>query len=235
MTDRFAQVALPLPLASPYTYRIPETLGDRVLPGARVVVPVRRRELIGIVVDAEAPPPEAAARDVLAAPDEDTAIPAGLLATARWIAGYYGAPLGLTLKCMLPGGMWGESQVVASLVRRRAVHRRGGGGGGGVAGVARRAATVAAAARALKRPVWDALDRLARVGAVTLRVEPPDTEAAALTERVAALAGDPPTLLERDALFGGARSSAGCTRRSRSWAAARRSVTSSASSASRRR
>ena len=33
MTERFAQVALPLPLASSYTYRIPETLGDRVGPG----------------------------------------------------------------------------------------------------------------------------------------------------------------------------------------------------------
>ena len=39
MTERFATVALPLPLASSYTYRIPETLGDRVVPGARVVVP----------------------------------------------------------------------------------------------------------------------------------------------------------------------------------------------------
>jgi len=39
MTERFATVALPLPLASSYTYRIPETLGDRVAPGARVVVP----------------------------------------------------------------------------------------------------------------------------------------------------------------------------------------------------
>ena len=43
MSERFAQVALPLPLASSYTYRIPETLGDRVVAGARVVVPVRRR------------------------------------------------------------------------------------------------------------------------------------------------------------------------------------------------
>ena len=34
MTDRFALVALPLPLATPYTYRIPETQGDRVVPGA---------------------------------------------------------------------------------------------------------------------------------------------------------------------------------------------------------
>ena len=57
MTDRFALVALPLPLATPYTYRIPETLGDRVVPGARVVVPVRRRELIGVVVGWRASPP----------------------------------------------------------------------------------------------------------------------------------------------------------------------------------
>jgi primosomal protein N' (replication factor Y) len=201
MTDRFAQVALPLPLASSYSYRIPETLGDRVVPGARVVVPVRRRELIGIVVDAEAAPPSAAARDVLAAPDEETAIPPGLLETARWISGYYGAPLGLTLRAMLPNGMWGESEVVASLARGAKLP-------GGLAGEIAEwlgrhggGAPVSAVARALKRPVWDALDRLARVGAVSLRVEPPDTGAGALTDRVATLAGDPPTLMERDTLF----------------------------------
>lgn len=201
MTDRFAQVALPLPLASSYTYRIPETLGDRVVLGARVVVPVRRRELIGIVVGVEAPPPAAVPRDVLAAPDAEAAIPAGLLETARWISGYYGAPLGLTLKSMLPGGMWGESRIVASLVR--GARLPGGVAGEVAAWLERRGgeAAVAAAARALKRPVWDVLDRLARVGAVTFRVEPPDTEAAALAERVATLASDPPTLLEREALF----------------------------------
>ena len=30
MTRQYALVALPLPLATPYTYRIPEALGDRV-------------------------------------------------------------------------------------------------------------------------------------------------------------------------------------------------------------
>jgi primosomal protein N' (replication factor Y) len=201
MSDRFVQVALPLPLASSYTYRIPETLGDRVVPGARVVVPVRKRELIGIAVATEVAGPTAAARDVLAAPDGETAVPAALLETARWVAGYYGAPLGLTLRCMLPSGMWGESQVVARLVRGA---RHPGGLAGEVAGWLERRggeAAVSTAARALKRPVWDVLDRLARVGVVTLRVEPPDTQGAALTERVAVLAGDPPTLLERDTLF----------------------------------
>lgn len=33
MTPGFAQVALPLPLPEPYTYRIPDALVDRVLPG----------------------------------------------------------------------------------------------------------------------------------------------------------------------------------------------------------
>jgi primosomal protein N' (replication factor Y) len=201
MTARFAQVALPLPLASSYTYRIPETLGDRIIPGARVVVPVRRKEIIGVVVSGDAAAPSAAPRDILAAPDPEPAVPPGLLATAEWIAGYYGAPLGLTLKCMLPAGMWGASKVIAVVTPgARSI--------GGVAGellewLERRGgeASVAAAARALRRPLWDVLDRLSRIGATTLRIEHPDTAAAALSERVVTIVRDAPTLLERDALF----------------------------------
>ena len=200
MTDRFALVALPLPLAQPYTYRIPDTLADRVVPGARVVVPVRRRELVGVVTALDAPAPEAASRDVLAAPDPEAAIPPGLLAAGEWVAAYYGAPIGLTLRCMLPAGMWGESRVIAMLV--------GPAPPGGVAGEVATwlegkggEAPVASVARALRRPVWDALDRLARVGAVALRVESPDTDIGAATERLLTLAGEPRTLIERDTLF----------------------------------
>ncbi len=200
MTDRFALVALPLPLAQPYTYRIPDTLADRVIPGARVVVPVRRREMVGVVTAVEASAPEAASRDILAAPDGEPAIPPGLLAAGKWVAAYYGAPIGLTLRCMLPAGMWGESRVIATLV--------GSAPPGGVAGQVAAwlegkggEAPVASIARALRRPVWDALDRLARVGAIAFRVEPPETDLSAATERLVALAGEPRTLIERDNLF----------------------------------
>jgi primosomal protein N' (replication factor Y) len=201
MTGRFALVALPLPLASPYTYRIPDTLGDRVLPGARVVVPVRQRELIGIVTAVDAPAPEAEAREILAAPDPEPAIPPALLATGEWIARYYGAPIGMTLRAMLPAGMWGESRVVARLTDW-------GGPAGGLAGEVLAwleekdgEAAVASVSRAFRRPMWDALDRLARVGAIELHVEPPETAGAAATERVLTLAGDAQTLIERDDTF----------------------------------
>jgi primosomal protein N' (replication factor Y) len=201
MTDRFALVALPLPLATPYTYRIPETMGDRVVPGARVVVPVRRRELIGVVVEIVDHAPSGNLRDILAVPDVEPALSPALLSTASWMAGYYGAPLGLTLKSVLPGGMWGESQVMVAL-------RNGSRSMGGLAGevidwLAKRGGEVAVStvARAFKRPLWDVLERLHRVEAVTLRVQPPDTDAAQLTERTLALAGSRPTLIERDTLF----------------------------------
>ncbi|MEZ0334727.1 MAG: DEAD/DEAH box helicase, partial [Gemmatimonadales bacterium] len=200
MTDRFALVALPLPLAQPYTYRIPDTLADRIVPGARVVVPVRRRELVGIATAVDAAAPEATARDILAAPDPVPAIPPGLLATGEWVAAYYGAPIGLTLRCMLPTGMWGESRVIATLAGPAPA---GGLAGEIVAWLERKGgeAPVSSLARALRRPVWDALDRLARVDAVALRIEPPETDMGTATERFLALAGDPRTLIERDALF----------------------------------
>jgi primosomal protein N' (replication factor Y) len=201
MTDRFALVALPLPLATPYTYRIPETLGDRVVAGARVVVPVRRRELIGLVVATDTAPAAATAKDVLAVPDPEPALSPALLATAEWIAGYYAAPLGLTLKSILPGGMWGESQVIVSL--RNGSRATGGVAGEVLAWLERRGgeASVSTAARALKRPLWDVIERLTRVDAVTLRVQPPDTSGAGLTERVLSLTEERPTLLEREVLF----------------------------------
>jgi primosomal protein N' (replication factor Y) len=166
-----------------------------------VVVPVRRRELVGIVVGTDADSPAAAARDLLAVPDTEPALSPNLLATAEWMAGYYGAPLGLTLKSILPGGMWGESQVIVTL---RNGHREFGGlAGDVVAWLGRHGgeAPVRSAARALKRPLWEVLERLSRVEAVSLRVHPADTDAARLTERTLSLAEDRPTLLERDALF----------------------------------
>ncbi len=197
----FAHIVFPLPVFPPYTYRIPEALADRVVPGARVVVPVRRQELIGIVVAVDAAPPETAEpRDILAAPDPAPSLTAPLLQTGRWMARYYGAPLGLALRAMLPAGYWGRSEVRLTL---REPFDVGGVGGDLIRWLERRGgeARMAAAARAFKRPLWDVADRLARVGAVGLEVLPPPLEPGRATARLVRLTGEPLTLVERDRRF----------------------------------
>ena len=135
---RFAQVALPLPIASPYTYRIPDELDGRIAPGSRVLVPVRRRELVGVVVALRAGAPSVTARDIIARLDAEPTLSPELLTAARWMSAYYGAPPGLAFKVMLPGGMWGTGgaaqeqhervvllpEELPTLVERDAVFRR---------------------------------------------------------------------------------------------------------------
>jgi primosomal protein N' (replication factor Y) len=201
MTTGFGLVALPLPLAEPYTYTIPVALADRVVPGARVVVPVRKREMVGIVVAVDAPAPAASAREILSAPDAEPAVSVELLRTAEWIGRYYGTPLGLTLRAILPSGLWGGSRVIARLENAGVVP--GGTGGDLVALLERKGgeAAVSALAKAFRKPVWDALNRLVRVGAVVLEVEPADVEGAVATERIIALGERRLTLVERESAF----------------------------------
>jgi len=203
MNDRFAAVALPLPLFEPYTYHVPDTLADRVVPGARVVVPVRSRELIGIVTAVDAPPPAASPKPILAAPDAAPALTEPLLETARWIAGYYGAPIGMTIRAMIPAGLWGESRVVIAVAPGRGGRSHGGTAGALLEYLERKggAAPLATAARALKKPLWDVADRLLRVGAVELTTEHADPERSVATDRELRLAGERLTLLERAARF----------------------------------
>jgi primosomal protein N' (replication factor Y) len=100
---RYAAVVLPVPVSRPYIYEVPAALADRVVPGARVVVPLRRRSVVGIVtaLDVAAPPAGVGIRPLAAAPDAEPALSPALLELCRWISDYYGAPLGLALRAFV--------------------------------------------------------------------------------------------------------------------------------------
>ncbi|MGH7538180.1 MAG: replication restart helicase PriA, partial [Gemmatimonadales bacterium] len=104
---RFADVLLPLPVSTPYRYEVPDALAERVVAGARVVVPLQRRRTVGIVLGCGAEPPVRAARPILEAPDAEPALSAALLRLGEWLSTYYGCPLGLALRALLPGALWG--------------------------------------------------------------------------------------------------------------------------------
>jgi len=95
----FCDVALPVPLEGPFTYRVN---GDLPVVGGRVLVPFRDKRLPGVVTELHDRTPAMPARLVLRVLDRAPLLDENLLALARWMAEYYIAPLGEVLRTMLP-------------------------------------------------------------------------------------------------------------------------------------
>jgi primosomal protein N' (replication factor Y) len=99
----FAKVALPIPVTTHFTYRVPEDLENNVFVGCRVEVPFGRRVLNGIIVelsdksDVQRLRP---IRKILSAylPDE-------LLELTKWMDSYYGCSTGEAAQAALPSSL----------------------------------------------------------------------------------------------------------------------------------
>jgi primosomal protein N' (replication factor Y) (superfamily II helicase) len=120
VTPLLAAVALPVAVPRAYVYAVPDALRERVVPGARVVVPLGSRALIGIVTQLEVPAPaKGTLREITKAPDVDPALTAPLLRLGQWIARYYAVAPGIVLRSMLPVALTGAATPVAPLKRER--------------------------------------------------------------------------------------------------------------------
>src|SRR5690242_21911713 len=95
MNCSFCNVALPVPLRTTFTYSVPSAMRGTVQPGSRVLVPFRKKSLVGVVVDfADAAPEGAKVREVVRVLDFLPALTPKLIELGSWIAGYYLAPIG---------------------------------------------------------------------------------------------------------------------------------------------
>src|SRR5579859_2800809 len=103
MSAPFCNVALPVPLRTTFTYAIPEGMRPSVQPGCRVLVPFRKKSLVGVVVECvEEGPASTKLRDVTRVIDVIPALTPKLLELGQWIANYYLAPVGEVFRSMLP-------------------------------------------------------------------------------------------------------------------------------------
>jgi primosomal protein N' (replication factor Y) (superfamily II helicase) len=103
MSAPFCNVALPVPLRTTFTYGIPESLHTSLQVGSRVLVPFRKKSLVGVVVElAEKAPTDAQLREISKIMDLRPALHPKLIELARWIASYYLAPIGEVFRSMLP-------------------------------------------------------------------------------------------------------------------------------------
>ncbi len=96
----FCDVALPVPLDTAFSYRVPEGMEPAI--GGRVLVPFRQQRMSGIVVDLHDRTPAVVTKNVVSVLDAVPVLDAQLLRLGKWIADYYLAPVGEVFRTMLP-------------------------------------------------------------------------------------------------------------------------------------
>jgi primosomal protein N' (replication factor Y) len=114
-----AEIAVFTPLDKPLHYLIPSSLQPSAEPGARVIAPLGRREVMGLILSISEPGPEAASRPplrpVVSILDERPVMPADLLNLCRWMSDYYFYPVGEVFKTALPSQVVSEPVVTYGL------------------------------------------------------------------------------------------------------------------------
>src|SRR6516162_7183400 len=103
MNCSFCNVALPVPLRTTFTYAVPESMRGIVQSGSRVLVPFRKKSLVGVVVEfVDVEPDGIRVREVTRLLDLVPALTPKLVELASWITNYYLAPIGEVFRAMCP-------------------------------------------------------------------------------------------------------------------------------------
>ncbi|MFH1829548.1 MAG: primosomal protein N' [Pseudomonadota bacterium] len=101
---RFANVAIPSPVRTLFTYAVPENLDLR--PGMRVAVPFRKRPTIGIAFELTDKMPDGLDKkglhNIEAVLDETPSFSAHMISLLRWMSAYYCTPIGDVVRAALP-------------------------------------------------------------------------------------------------------------------------------------
>jgi primosomal protein N' (replication factor Y) len=123
---RFVEVALPLPVFQTFTYAVDREPTNPLVPGTRVIVPVRQRRAVGICVGTPDATSVKTPRPILDVPDAEPVFAERMLSLCRWMAEYYVVPLGVVLRSAMPSLLAGaarptpeqRTERIAVLVRR---------------------------------------------------------------------------------------------------------------------
>lgn len=115
--DTYAEVILPLPLYSTYTYAVPHELSDTLARGSRVYVQFGPKKFYtGIVESLHDTKPEGyEIKPIVAILDNEPVVKAPQIRFWKWISDYYLCSVGEVYKAAIPAGLKVESETVVSL------------------------------------------------------------------------------------------------------------------------
>lgn len=106
----FARVVIPSPLKHALTYSVPLSFREQISVGMRVLVPVGKRKLTGIVFEILGKTLRAETKEIIALCDDRPVLDPALLRLCQWIAQYYLATPGEVLATVLPPNLRNESR-----------------------------------------------------------------------------------------------------------------------------
>ena len=99
---KLVDVAIPLPIKDPYTYRISEELAKNIQIGCRVRVPFRNRSIVGYAVGLDSQKSIEKTKDITEVVDSEPIISDHLLRLAKWMSEYYFSSWGEAISNMVP-------------------------------------------------------------------------------------------------------------------------------------
>jgi len=99
---RLVDVAIPLPIKDPYTYRIADDLAQNLQIGCRVCVPFQNRSIIGYAVGLDPHKQIEKTKNIIEVMDDKPVISDHLLRLAKWMSEYYFSSWGEAISNMIP-------------------------------------------------------------------------------------------------------------------------------------
>jgi len=113
----YAEVILPLPLYSTFTYRIPAAMSGKIAVGHRVVVPFGKKKFYTAIVVAVTPvsPQGFDVKEIHSLLDEKPVLKHPQLKLWEWMSQYYLCSLGDVYKAAVPAGLKVESETFVEI------------------------------------------------------------------------------------------------------------------------
>lgn len=113
MVKEYAEIAIGLPIAKPFHYRVPEELKDKIEIGKRVWVPFKNRPIVGYVLGFVELPEVKEVKNISSVIDEAPILDRHMLELTKWMAGYYYTSWGEAIETAMPGPLKkGKTKIV---------------------------------------------------------------------------------------------------------------------------
>ena len=115
--NKFANIAIALPIDKLFQYKIPEALYNDIAVGKRVFVPFGPRTVVGYVVDISDEAEVKEPKDISGVIDKDPVLGEEMLKLTKWIGENYFCSWGEAIVAAIPGGIKKGKESLGSRIK----------------------------------------------------------------------------------------------------------------------